>query len=243
MRNPRPLVSFTFDDFPRSALHTGGAILRRFGLAGTYYASFGLMGTEAPTGRIFIAEDLEQTLADGHELGCHTFDHRDSWATAPRSFEASVLENRRALGQLVPGACFRTLAYPISPPRPLTKRRVAAHFLCSRGSGQTFNAGKADMNNLFAYFLEQARGDLSAVQRVIDRNCLERGWLIFATHDVCDAPTPFGCTTAFFETVVQCAVRSGATVMPVVEALGSICGLTQLECRRGIDASLVDSSQ
>src|SRR2546422_3297564 len=45
-----PFVSFTFDDFPRSALLTGGAILKHFGLTGTYYASFGLMGKQAPTG-------------------------------------------------------------------------------------------------------------------------------------------------------------------------------------------------
>jgi hypothetical protein len=49
-----PRISFTFDDFPKSALHTGGAILRTFNVLGTYYASFGLMGKDEPTGRIFM---------------------------------------------------------------------------------------------------------------------------------------------------------------------------------------------
>ena len=53
-----PVISFTFDDFPRSALLNAGAILRERGLAGTYYASFGLMGTKAPTGEMFEREDL-----------------------------------------------------------------------------------------------------------------------------------------------------------------------------------------
>ena len=44
-----PIISFTFDDFPRSALYTGGAILERFGLNGTYYAAFGLMGRTIAT--------------------------------------------------------------------------------------------------------------------------------------------------------------------------------------------------
>jgi len=225
MRNESALISFTFDDFPRSALHTGGKILRRLGLTGTYYASLGLMGVQAPTGRIFDADDLERVIADGHELGCHTFHHRDSWETAPRWFEASVMENRRALNTLLPGACFKTLAYPITPPRPLTKRRVARHFLCSRGGGQRFNAGATDLNNLSAYFLEQARGDLEAVKALIDRNGRERGWLIFATHDVCETPTPFGCTPAFFESVVEHAVSSPATIVPVVEALTIVRGV------------------
>ena len=39
----RPLISFTFDDFPQSALSNGGAILNRFGVAGTYYAALDLI--------------------------------------------------------------------------------------------------------------------------------------------------------------------------------------------------------
>src|SRR5687768_10497192 len=81
IRSEMPLISFTFDDFPRSALHVGGAILKRFGLVGTYYASLGLMGTEAPTGSIFDLEDLRILLEQGHELGSHTFDHLHAWET------------------------------------------------------------------------------------------------------------------------------------------------------------------
>src|SRR5437660_739930 len=90
-----PFISFTFDDFPRSALQTGGAILKRFGLAGTYYASLGLMGKQAPTGTMFLPEDLSIVLEQGHELGCHTFDHCHSWDTKTNVFESSILENRR----------------------------------------------------------------------------------------------------------------------------------------------------
>ena len=219
MQNSDPIISFTFDDFPRSALHTGGAILRRCGVTGTYYASFGLMGKQAPTGIIFVAEDLRHVLEQGHELGCHTFAHCHSWDTKPSVFEASIVENRHALLALVPDARFRTHAYPIGPPWPLTKRRVATHFACSRGGGQTFNGAVTDLDNLSAYFLEQARGDLVLVKSMIERNCRESGWLIFATHDVCDTPTPYGCTPAFFEAVVQGAVSSGAMILPVVEAL------------------------
>ena len=49
-----------------------------------------------------------------------------------------------------------------------------------------------------------------------------KGWLILATHDVCDNPSPYGCTAQFFETVVQHAVQSGARVLPVVSALEAL---------------------
>src|SRR6185295_12765996 len=116
-----PIISFTFDDFPRSALLTGGAILERFGLKGTYYASLGLMGQTAPTGAICVPEDVSAVVARGHELGCHTFAHCDSWNTKTHEFERSILKNQAALERLLPGAFFRTFSYPISPPRPHTK--------------------------------------------------------------------------------------------------------------------------
>ena len=215
----KPLISFTFDDFPRSALLTGGGILNRFGLAGTYYASFGLVGRDTPSGQIFFPGDLTRLLEQGHELGCHTYSHCDSWATATKTFENSILQNRAALNRLFPYSEFKTFSYPISLPRPHTKARIADYFLCCRGGGQTFNAGKVDLNQLSAYFLEKSRGDFQAVKDLIDRNRQASGWLIFATHDVSDSHTPFGCTPAFLQNVVQYAISSGAQIVPVVEAL------------------------
>lgn len=213
-----PLISFTFDDFPRSALLAGGTILQRFGVRGTYYVSFGLMGTTAPTGPIFLAKDLGVLLDQGHELGCHTFAHCHSWETKATAFKRSVAENGHVLDQMFPGASFRTFAYPISPPRPQTKRTMARYFACCRGGGQTFNAGTADLGYLSAYFIEQSRDAPHMLKKVIDQNREARGWLIFATHDVCEAPTPFGCTPDFFESIVRYAADSGARILPVVEA-------------------------
>ncbi|WP_037434922.1 polysaccharide deacetylase family protein, partial [Sinorhizobium fredii] len=39
-----PLVSFTFDDVPDSALHEGAAILERYDVRGTFYIAGGLAG-------------------------------------------------------------------------------------------------------------------------------------------------------------------------------------------------------
>ncbi len=215
----RPLISFTFDDFPRSALLTGGTILNRAGLAGTYFASLGLMDQDAPTGRIFGRQDLPLLLEQGHELGCHTFSHCHSWDTSPTVFEHSVVENRDALRALVPGLEFRTHAYPISAPRPGTKSRMGHRFLACRGGGQTFNTGTADLNHLAAFFLEKIGHDLGPVKDVIDRNREARGWLIFATHDVDPHPTPFGCRPEFFEEVVAYAAGSGASILTLAGAL------------------------
>jgi peptidoglycan/xylan/chitin deacetylase (PgdA/CDA1 family) len=224
-----PLISFTFDDFPRSALLTGGAILKRYGLAGTYYASFGLMGTEAPTGQIFLREDIDALLAGDHELGCHTFAHCHSWHTMPGAFEDAIIENGQALDGLFPGASFRTFSYPISVPRPKTKRAAARHFVCCRGGGQTFNVGTTDLSHLSAYFLEKDRHKPEAPKEVIEQNRRARGWLIFATHDISNTPTPYGCTPEFFEKIVDCAVRSGARILPVIQVFEALRGSTSVD--------------
>ncbi len=51
--NRGPIVSFSFDDFPRTAYSAGGAILERFGVRGTYYAAAGLMNTANELGEQF----------------------------------------------------------------------------------------------------------------------------------------------------------------------------------------------
>ncbi len=222
LKNDKPIVSFTFDDFPRSALTSGGAILHERGYTGTYYTSLGLMGKRTSTGEIFLREDLDELARQGHEAACHTFDHYDSWGTEPVEFEASIIRNQQAAKELLQQAPFTNFSYPISWPRPDTKRRVAAHYECARGCGQTFNAGVTDLNYLKAFFIEQSRDNVDAIREVIDANAQSRGWLIFATHDVCNSPTRFGCTPALFEEVVNYSVKSGAVVLPVHAALEKV---------------------
>jgi len=219
IKGDEPIVSFTFDDFPRSALHAGGRILLEHGALGTFYASFGLMGTHAPTGEIFNRKDLDALVEQGHELGCHTFAHCHSWDTATATFEQSLHENRRVLERLLPGAAFRTFSYPISPPRPATKQRAGTLFACCRGGGQRVNTGTIDLNYVSAYFLEKSEGHLDAVKRLIDQTCEARGWLVFATHDVAPSHTAYGCNPQFFENVVSYAASSGARLATVNDAL------------------------
>jgi peptidoglycan/xylan/chitin deacetylase (PgdA/CDA1 family) len=231
-----PIISFTFDDFPRSAFLGAGSILRRYGAVGTYFASLGLLGKQSPLGPMYEAEDLKELVHLGHELGCHTFGHCHSWSTPPGVYERAILENRRALTEVLPGASFQTFAYPHSAPRLAVKRVASRYFQCCRGGGlkagpylhrhtaggQTFNAGVTDLNYLCAFFLEMSRDNPQAVKSLIDQNARARGWLIFATHDVCPTPSPFGCPPDFFERVVQWSLESGARILPVVKALEEV---------------------
>ena len=237
VRTPVPLVSFTFDDFPRSAFLEAGSILSRHGARGTYYASLGLMGKPSPMGTMFEEDDLKELLDLGHELGCHTFGHCHSLNTPSDMYGRAIVENQKALNELLPGIKFQTFAYPYSAPAVAVKRVAGRHFLCCRGGGlrprrylpraggQTFNSGVTDLNLLSAVFLEKSWENPEAMKSLIDQNSRARGWLIFATHDVRESPSRFGCTPHFFEQVVRWSLESGARVLPVVEALEVLRGV------------------
>ena len=219
-----PLISFTFDDFPKSALDVGGAILRGSSLFGTYYVSLGILDTDAPAGRLCTSEDVAATIREGHELGCHTYFHCHSWNTSSDEFERALTLNQAALATLAPGASFRSFSYPIALPRPSVKRVCGKHFTSCRGGGQVANLDNADLNQLSAFFLEKVNGDFQPVKDIIEQNNRAKGWLIFATHDISSRPSPYGCTPEFFRDVVHYAVDSGARILPVADALDVIRG-------------------
>lgn len=233
----KALVSFTFDDFPESAISMAEPILAAAGIRGTYYTSVGLAGTTGPTGKIFSATQLRPLVEAGHELGCHTFDHCPAWATPTADFVASVERNAAAVTKLLPGYKMATLSYPISYPRPPTKRWLQQRFTCCRGGGQTFNQGIVDLNYLSAFFLEQSREDPAAIRAIIDQNAQVGGWLILATHDVESQPTRFGITPELLRATAAWALESGAELLPVGAALD------RLASRRASSSSQFSSSR
>jgi peptidoglycan/xylan/chitin deacetylase (PgdA/CDA1 family) len=77
-RSPkRPIITFTFDDFPKSAATNGAAIMEAAGARATYYAASGLSGRSMLIGDLFGPADLRRLEAAGHEIGSHTQSHQD----------------------------------------------------------------------------------------------------------------------------------------------------------------------
>jgi peptidoglycan/xylan/chitin deacetylase (PgdA/CDA1 family) len=214
-----PIISFSFDDAPRTAFTQGGGILKAHGARATFFVSLGMLESDSPSGIIASQDDLSRSVEEGHELGCHTFDHKDPWNTKTEVFEQSVLKNRQALARVLPDTVFSTFAYPLCDPKPATKSRIGKLFKCCRGGGQIFNFGSTDFNLLKAFFLDiRNRDTVHRVRRLIDQNSEYRGWLIFATHDVDDNPSRYGCTREFFEEVVAYAASTGSLILPVGKA-------------------------
>ena len=219
----KPIISFTFDDAPKTAFDIGGKLLYKHGAKATFFVALGLLGKCTEVGTIASHDDLLFAAGNGHELGCHTFNHLNTWNTTTELFMESVAKNGRELGKYFPGKEFKTFSYPISVPRISIKNKLEKYFLCCRGGGQASNIESADLNLLKAYFIDKRNNhDLNEIKRVIDYNSLKKGWLIFATHDVADDPSPFGCTPKFFDLVAAHAANSGSLLLTVKEACEEI---------------------
>src|SRR5436853_237558 len=96
-RTRHGMISFTFDDFPKSALEIGGAILAASGLRATYYVSVGLAEAAGPMGPMFSWSDLARCQELGHEIGGHTFSHVGVAQLPKRDLLADIDKNRRVL--------------------------------------------------------------------------------------------------------------------------------------------------
>ncbi|HZQ39264.1 MAG TPA: polysaccharide deacetylase family protein, partial [Rhizomicrobium sp.] len=70
-----PVVSFTFDDVPRSAFTEGGRILKEMGWTGSYFVAGSFCGRRVDGIDYMDRDDVVQADHEGHEIGCHTFSH------------------------------------------------------------------------------------------------------------------------------------------------------------------------
>ncbi len=214
-----PLVSFTFDDVPDSALDEGAAILERHGVRGTFYIAGGLAGQVEPE-RVLIAPDGCRELAErGHEVGCHTFSHRRI-RDIPRSELPQDLDRNAAYlagaGVAPPPVNF---AFPYNAAWPLARAEFRRRFRSCRGAGEAINRGRVDPLMLKAVEIRQPDAQARALTRWIDEVAEAPGWLVFFTHDIAARPTTHGCTPETFERLVAYAVERGCTVLPVDRAL------------------------
>jgi peptidoglycan/xylan/chitin deacetylase (PgdA/CDA1 family) len=218
-----PIVSFSFDDAPKSAFGLGREILAGFGAKPTYYVSLGLLDSETEVGRIGNREDLVEAVGAGCELACHTYDHLDAWETPLEDYMISVEKNGRALKDILPDASFATFAYPKSGPTLAAKMALANHFGCCRAGGQEPNLGSFDAGVAKSAFLDSRTGaDEAFANKLIDETIAKNGWLIFATHDIDSSPSPYGCTPDLLEAVARYAHAKGALFLPVGEAFSRL---------------------
>lgn len=212
----RPVVSFTFDDVPESAVHEGAPVLEAEGVRGTWYLCAGLFGKDGHLGRFADAGDARRLASAGHEIACHTRDHIDCHRAEDERLLADVDANVAALRDL--GGSADHFAFPYGEVGPRAKRLLGSRYGSLRGvhAGLVHDGG--DRNQLPAVGIEGDDGEARA-RGWIDRAVAGKAWLILFTHDVRETPSPWGCTPEALARLVRYARAQGCDIRTVGEVL------------------------
>ena len=218
---PGGVVSFTFDDFPKSAFAVGGDILERYGARGTYYTSMKLAQSQTQLWPMFNDRDIRAAHRAGHEIACHTYTHPDLRNLAKPMILAEVRNNATALSSLIEGYLPTNFAYPYGCVSTKAKSVLRSWFSSCRGIVRGINHGLVDLAELLAMPLYAEDFDSAEMCRLIERTCSLDGWLIFFTHDVTGTPSPFGCKPGQLEAVVAYAAER-STILPVRDVFASL---------------------
>jgi peptidoglycan/xylan/chitin deacetylase (PgdA/CDA1 family) len=213
-----PIISFTFDDFPRTAYLVGGAILEQFGARGTYYVTPGLMNASNELGQLCGAEDLRDLLRKGHELGTQTFYHSSCRSVSLDAFRNDVQKGMKAIEQ-INGHNSANFAYPYGHVTLRTKKALGPELNSCRSNIPGLNGPEVDLSLLRANKLYGGSQENKQIQDLILQNVREKSWLIFYTHDVRLSHSDYGCTPALFEFAVSFAARSGSRILTVQQVL------------------------
>jgi peptidoglycan/xylan/chitin deacetylase (PgdA/CDA1 family) len=219
VRTATPLVSFTFDDVPDSALIEGATILEKYGVFGTFYIAGGMAGRVEPDRRLISPEGCAELAQRGHEIGCHTFDHK-AIRTMPGTALAKDLDrNALYLRETTGLARPENFAFPYNAAWPLARREFRRRYRTCRAGGEAINRGAVDPLMLKGVAIQQPEESARNLTTMIDDVVREPGWLVFYGHDVADRPTPYGCTGKTLDGLVRHAVESGCEVLTVSRAL------------------------
>ena len=220
----RPIVSFTFDDFPRSARYQGADILAMQGWRATFYVAAGLKDITNHHGDSFREIDLTHIRECGHEIAGHTFSHLDCTNSTPEQVLAEIEQNSTALRAMGVSTPIEHFAWPYGTANGALKSALGKRFKSMRGVTSGVHYKKADLNMLKSVPLFSGAEYDDALQ-MLGALKEKPGWLIFFTHDVRDIPSKWGITPIEFGKIIAAVKDCGAQVLPVGKALKKLEGI------------------
>jgi peptidoglycan/xylan/chitin deacetylase (PgdA/CDA1 family) len=215
----RPIVTFTFDDVPDTAWTNGAAILEKYDARGTFYIAGGLEGRIEPDRSLISADGCRDLFLRGHEIGCHTFSHRKVGSLSNHAFAGDLDRNGAFLMDAGISRRPTNFAFPYNAASPRIRQVLRQRYATCRAGGEAINRSTVDPWMLKAVEIRQPEDHALGLTRWIDDVAANPGWLIFFTHDIAAAPTPYGSKPETLERLVSHAIDRQCEILPVCEAL------------------------
>ncbi|WP_375461795.1 polysaccharide deacetylase family protein [uncultured Enterovirga sp.] len=218
LSGPTAVASITFDDVPDSAAAVGAPVLKRAGVAGTFYVAAETCGEVDTHWRVASREQVRDLAAAGHEIGCHTAPHVNVQSLGAAALAAEC-ERSAALLAEITGARPVNFAYPFGDLGIRQVRALAGRFHSCRTIYERLNAGTLDLAMVGAIGLFDRTMDRSRLERLIAEAAETRGWLVFYTHDVADEPTFMGTSPRLLTETLTLLARHDIPCLTMEDAL------------------------
>lgn len=199
------IVTFSFDDFPKSAADTGAEIMDMYGAPAIYYACSGLAGGCTLTGEQYTDEDLIPLIQAGHEIGSHTHTHLDCARAPIEHVLGDIDRNLSELKQMGVTDSIQHFAYPYGETSLALKKKLTGRFTTCRGILPGYNTRSGDAMQLSAMELTPDDATTARAIDAIETARRKPGWLHIFTHDVSNSPSPFGTRPASLKAVLEAA--------------------------------------
>ena len=200
LRNDRPMVTFTFDDLPKSAVTTAAARLEAQDARGTFYVSGGAVGIdthdwEAGTGGDVIARTCATTIGVTHSRLARLRSTTRRWPARSGN---------------------NTSTDPSIEVRHTTRSATAVRTISTaeefRAAGASYQASTAACRSTFcARRRDRPRDGRFGIDRLRPGQSTN-GWLIFYGHDVAEQPSPMAARS--FCSTLDAASDRKITVLP-----------------------------
>ncbi len=162
------MVSFTFDDVPKSAATVGAPILEEYGGRATFYIAGSLVSQWSGLWAGIDADEIIGLHRNGHEIACHTFSHRRTTELDAAAMEAEIEQNGRYFHELDASIRLENFAYPYGLASVARKGQLGNSFRSSRGILPGVNRGLIDLQFLRATPLVDEHIDTGGIERSFD---------------------------------------------------------------------------
>jgi len=221
---PASIITFSFDDFPKSAADTGAEIMDAINAPAIYYTCTGLAGKTNLTGAQYQADDMLALAKAGHEIGAHTHTHLDCSAASATSVLENIDANLQALKDMGLQQEVTHFAYPYGETTVALKRALVTRFETCRGILPGQNGARADRMQLRAMELTPDPMTTDRALHAIEAALQTPSWLHIFTHDIRSKPSDFGTTPQAFRRITQAARDTGLQITTPTHAMKHLAG-------------------
>jgi peptidoglycan/xylan/chitin deacetylase (PgdA/CDA1 family) len=134
-------------------------------------------------------------------------------------FAADIERNRETLWSIDPSMLAENFAYPYGLANFARKLRLSKLVRSSRGVESGVNSGTIDAQFIRSVALGESSIGYAEIDRYLDQAIDNNGWLVFFTHDVGDAPSPYGVSKRMLNYAIEAAIRRGIDILTLNAAL------------------------